>query len=93
MESVEKAIEGWYALHENDKIFKTPIEIRAEERQPKVIEYLRSLMDSYLRAKELKRTDEEMVYTIRQMEVALTILREISDKRKIVTPEENPSSP
>lgn len=72
--SVGEAIKEWYAVHENDGSFKKPSEVNSENRQTKLIDYLVSLMGSYQRGKEQKRTDEEMIYTIRQMEVSLNIL-------------------
>jgi len=74
VDSVTRAIEEWHATHENDGSFKKPTEVKLEERQTKLIDYLISLMDSYQRGKESKRTDEDMIYTVRQMEISLNIL-------------------
>src|SRR3989338_1100780 len=72
--SVGEAIEEWNATHKNDGSFKKSSEAKSEERQAKVINYLVSLMDSYQSGREQKRTDKEMTYTIRQIEVSLNIL-------------------
>ncbi len=69
-----KVVEDWYELHKNDQRFKNPSEARLEEKQSKIIGYFASLMDSYKRGKESGRSDDDMLYSIRQMEVSLNIL-------------------
>lgn len=71
---VSQAIESWHMAHGNDESFKKPSGVKLEERRAKLIDYLTSLMESYQRGKRAKRTDEEMIYTIRQMEISLNIL-------------------
>ncbi len=74
VQSIFQAIESWYTAHESEGSFKKPAEAKLEERQAKLIDHLLSLIESYRRGKESKRTDEEMIYTIRQMEVSLNLL-------------------
>ncbi len=82
VQSVSQAIENWHAVHESDGSFKKPAEAKLEERQTKLIDYLVSLMNSYQRGKESKRTDEEMIYTVRQMEVSLNFLGKFAAKEQ-----------
>jgi hypothetical protein len=71
---VSQTIEDWHIAHESEGSLKKPFEAKAEERQVKLIDYLVSLLESYQRGKKIKRTDDEMICTIRQMEVSLNLL-------------------
>jgi hypothetical protein len=72
--SIAEAIEEWNESHKHETSLKNPVEVQLEEKQMKLIEYLQSLISSYKRSKESKMTEDDMLYTVRQMEVALHIL-------------------
>lgn len=78
--SISETISNWCDKHENDDAFKTPAIAKQEERQTKTINYFISLIDSYKRFKEANATDEDMLYTIRQMEISLRMLKKIFNK-------------
>jgi hypothetical protein len=83
VESISTAIEKWAQAHGADGRLKNLTSMKSEERQAKTVQYFLSLMDSYRRGKKDSRTDEEMLYTIRQMEVALNLLGNMVDFRII----------
>jgi hypothetical protein len=74
---ISRAIEDWNNDHDNEGCLKVPTETKTVERQGKMIDYFISLVESYKRGKEIGRTDAEMIYSIRQMEVTLTLLGKI----------------
>lgn len=74
VDSFVSAIEEWNQKHQNETSFKKPSEIGSEEQRRKLIDYFISLAESYKRRSIERKTDEDMIYTIRQMEVTLRIL-------------------
>ena len=74
IDAIKNAVNEWDKTHDGEESFKKRVEVKAEERQTKLIEYLQSLIESYIRGNKSNRSDEEMIYTIRQMEVSLYIL-------------------
>ena len=65
----------WHREHHSEGSIKERHEVSLGEKQVKLVTYFKSLTDSYFRAKQLRKvSDEEMVVTIRQMEVTLHLL-------------------
>jgi len=79
-ELISSTIEKWYLDHENDDIFKEKINEDSINQQDKLINYFNSLASSYMRSRELKKDEAEMIYTIRQMEVSLNLLLKLHNK-------------
>ncbi|MFA6190325.1 MAG: hypothetical protein WC711_02295 [Candidatus Staskawiczbacteria bacterium] len=73
-DKVNEAIEEWHKVHQNEESLKTKKEAKLEDRQAKLIDYLTDLMGSYQRGRQDGRPEEDMEYTVRQMEVTLNIL-------------------
>lgn len=75
VDAVTQVIEGWNQANENDHSLKRPVDEKMEKRRFTLINYTASLMGSYQRSKKDGRNDEEMIYTIRQTEIALKFLQ------------------
>ncbi len=79
MQEVGDVIQEWSEEHLNDKRV-----IDAEEfgnkikRQQMLIKNLHSYMDDYKKGKKRGESDEQMIYTIRQMEIMLNLLKKTS---------------
>lgn len=74
LEIVETAVEDWIGIHEEDRIYKDSKEVKSKERTQKTIDYLVSLIQSYSKSKKAGRSEEDMIYTTRQMGIAIKLL-------------------
>lgn len=75
LQSVATAVEEWSQKHESEIAFReTQDNETASEKQIKVAQYFKTLVESYRRGKAEGRTDEEMIVTVAQMRNSLTIL-------------------
>jgi len=75
VKAISQACENWYRAHENEDSLKKVIDEKTGAKQEKLINYFISLLNSYQRGSELKQSEDDMVYTIKQIEVALNILK------------------
>src|SRR3989339_1283002 len=72
--SIDEAIQRWAEVHETEGSLKSHSEAKSEERMEKVLMYVRSLMESYQKFRKEGKSDEDLIYTIRQIEISLRLL-------------------
>ncbi len=78
---ISDSVENWHLTHGNEASYKTPVILKNESKIARVIDYLKSVMESYLRQKNhYQRPEEELLGELRQMEVCLRVLKKGSEK-------------
>lgn len=79
LDACVEAVEEWHSAHETDAVFKHSPQVKTAERQTRLIDYLKSLIDSYEQGKQRKQSDDDLVLTVRQIEIVLNTLIKLTD--------------
>lgn len=82
IQEVDKAIQEWSDEHAGESRLISEQEGNRLQKKALIIKHLHSHFVDYKKGKERGESDEEMVYSIRQMEIMLTLLKRISTGEK-----------
>ena len=78
IQETDKAIQEWSNEHAEESRLISEQEGNRLQKKALIIKHLQSHFADYKKGKERGESDEEMTYSIRQMEIMLTLLKRIS---------------
>lgn len=74
LDACVSAVEEWYVAHDSDETYKQKPQVKMADRQIRLIKYLKTLIYSYEQGQQRQQSDEELVSTVRQIEIVLSTL-------------------